>query len=164
MEGSIVWQFPIPALVFLMLRHAWVIETSCTHGKHSGNILGSHLRSFRYCDLQWQNIWHRSGRHNLLSSSGSCISLLILHIKISPAALRISKADTYRLESRGLLESPSVSLLTLIPVQISQPSMKARVFVPNHLQIALENGEVRNIEPDQGRVQSDIRFRNILSK
>jgi len=42
--------------------------------------------------------------------------------------------------------------------------MKVRVFVPNHFQIALENGEIRNIKSDQGRVQPDVRFRDVLSE
>ena len=42
--------------------------------------------------------------------------------------------------------------------------MKVRIFVSNHLQIALENGEIRNIKSDQGRVQPDVRFRDVLSK
>ena len=42
--------------------------------------------------------------------------------------------------------------------------MKVRVLVPNHFQIALENGEIRNIKSDQGRVQPDVRFRDVLSE
>lgn len=42
--------------------------------------------------------------------------------------------------------------------------MKIRIFIPNHLQIALENGEICNIKSDQRRVQPDVRFRDILSE
>ena len=70
--------------------------------------------------------------------------------------------DTHRLKSRRLLKRSSASFLALIPIQISKPAMEVLIFVPNHLQIALENREIRNIKSDQGRVQPDVRFRDVL--
>lgn len=105
------------------------------------------MLSFKsYCHhLQRKDIWQRTCRDD---------SLLECNY-VSPLEAR----DICR-----LLESASIGHLALIPVQFPEPRMYPRIIMPDHTYIALEQRIVSRIEPDQRRIQPDIRVCNVLAE
>jgi hypothetical protein len=45
-----------------------------------------------------------------------------------------------------------------IPVQVSQPAVNSRVSVPNVANVALEEGDVDNVEPDERDVEKNVHY------
>ena len=98
-----------------------------------------------HLNLEWQDIWYRSRWHDALSR-GNGIALL------------------EDLEVRRLSECASIGLRALVPIQPSQPLVQIGIIVSNHPDIALEERVVSCIEANQGGVQANISFRDMLAE
>lgn len=64
----------------------------------------------------------------------------------------------------ALLECPTSCLKPLTPVQTPYPIVQTRVVSSNHFDIALEQGIVRGIEPDDRGIQENISLGHVATK
>ena len=71
-------------------------------------------------------------------------------------------ANTHRPKGHRILESVPVDRPSSIPIEVPQPPTQPRVVMPYHLQIAHEDVVVGDVEPDEGRIQPDVRLRDVL--
>jgi len=51
-----------------------------------------------------------------------------------------------------------------IPIQVSKPFMNGRVIMPNVLDVTLEVLDVDGVEADDGGVQTDVCFRELVAE
>jgi hypothetical protein len=63
-----------------------------------------------------------------------------------------------------LPERPTIGPLTLIPIQSPQPLLNLGVLVPDHSEITLEDGDIRNIKTYHCHVQPDVSFRDMVAE
>lgn len=61
-------------------------------------------------------------------------------------------------------ESTSRLLRTLIPVNVQKPLLDVGVIMADHLEVTPEESMVANIETNNCREETDIRFRQMLAE
>ena len=87
-------------------------------------------------------MWHRTLRHDpFWVDHGQTLEIVTLDM----------------LKTRGILECGHV------PVQVSYPFMDMRVIVANHAFIGLEQGHIDGIKTNDGHVQPNVRFGNLVA-
>lgn len=122
--------------------------------------------------VQRLDIWIRPLRQNQLLvwlSPPLCseVSVFVLHRTISFQRGFDSQEKlrfTYQCEVGCVLPDVPIQRLATIPIQIPEPLTQSRIIISDHLQVTHEDVHIRNIKPDQSRVEPDVRLGDILAK